>query len=64
MTDDYPRSIVNDYENDVAAGRRSHARVVRATFALESEDIAAGAAVYGEKCPDRRQPGRNSLQEL
>ena len=50
MTDDYPRSIVNDYENDLAAGRRAHAQVVRATFALESEDIAAVAAAYGEKC--------------
>ena len=50
VTDDYPRSIVNDYENELAAGKRSPARVVRATFALESEDIAAVAAVYGEKC--------------
>ena len=41
VTDDYPRQTVTDYELDVEVGRRSPAQVVQATYALDSEDIAA-----------------------
>ena len=34
-TDDYPRMAVSDYEEEVDAGRRRPAIVVRATYALE-----------------------------
>ena len=49
-TDDYPRRFVADYEDDVEAGRRDPATVVRATYTLESNDISDVEAVYGEKC--------------
>ena len=50
VTDDYPRRIVTDYEDDVAAGRREPAQVVQATYALDPADIAAVKEVFGPKC--------------
>ena len=55
-TDDYPRREVSDYEDDVEAGRRSPATVVRATYALEPDDIEAVQAVYGSECLQDAQP--------
>ena len=55
-TDDYPRRDVSDYEDDVEAGRRSPATVVRATYALESDDIEAVHAVYGSECLKDNHP--------
>ena len=50
VTDDYPRGTVTSYEADVAAGIREPAIVVKATFGLEPEDVAAVAAIYGADC--------------
>ncbi len=48
VMDDYPRSDVSTYEADVSAGRCRHAQVVRATFELDSEDVAAVENVFGQ----------------
>jgi hypothetical protein len=39
VTDDYPRSEVEDYQQDVEAGRCCPARVIEATFTLSTEDM-------------------------
>lgn len=39
VTDDYPRSDVEDYQQDVQSGSQNHAVVAKATFSLESEDL-------------------------
>ena len=49
-TEDYPRRAVSDYEDEVEAGRREPAQVVKATFNLERDDIEAVEEVYGPKC--------------
>ena len=49
-TDDYPRRSVSDYEDDVEAGRREPAPVVKATYVLEPEDILAVEEVFGPEC--------------
>ena len=48
VTDDYPRSEVENYQQDVESGRRSHADVVEATFDLEEGELAAIKSEYGE----------------
>ena len=55
-TDDFPRRFVADYEDDVEAERRDPAAVVRATYALESSDIAAVETEFGGKCLIDEQP--------
>lgn len=50
VTYDYPRRSVTDYQDDIAAKRREPAEVVRATYALEAEDIAAVKKVFGPEC--------------
>ena len=50
VTDDYPRRSVTDYEGAVAAERREPADVVRATYTLEADDIAAVEDVFGSGC--------------
>jgi len=47
VTDDYPRSEVEDYRLAVEAGRRPPARVARAEWALDDEDRLAVEAVAG-----------------
>lgn len=47
VTDDYPRSAVEDYQQDVESGRRTHAVVVRATFQLEPDELDAITNDYG-----------------
>ena len=49
-TDDYPRRSVSDYEDDVEAGRREPAPVVKATYVLEPDDILAVEEVFGPEC--------------
>ena len=49
-TEDYPRQAVSDYEDEVEAGRREPAQVVKATFDLEPDDIEAVEEVLGPKC--------------
>jgi predicted ATPase len=48
VTDDYPRSEVSDYEDHVQNGE-PHAPVIRATYELESDEIAAVEKVFGSK---------------
>lgn len=48
VTDDYPRSEVEDYNQDVESGRRKHAIVVEATFELEAPEREAIRDEYGE----------------
>lgn len=49
-TDDYPRRSVSEYEEDVDAGLRAPAIVVRATYALDPDDMTAVASVFGNNC--------------
>ena len=49
-TDDYPRRDVSDYEADVEVGRRKPARVVKATYRLERDDVKAVEDVFGSEC--------------
>ena len=56
VTDDYPRRAVTDYQDDVEAGRRTPAKVVTATYALEADDNAAVAAVFGSDCLKDKKP--------
>ena len=49
VTDDYPRWDVEDYRLDVEEGKREHAFVIRATFALDDDDMATVSAVLGRK---------------
>lgn len=55
-TDDYPRHLVGDYEDDIAAGKRDPSIVVRATYTLESSDIQAVRDVFGTKCLQDEDP--------
>ena len=50
VTDDYPRGTVEDYRDAVAAGEREPATVVKATYELESQDIAAVKKAFGPQC--------------
>ena len=56
VTDDYPRSIVIDYQDDVESGRREEADVVEATFALEKQDLKSVEAVFGPDCLKEETP--------
>ncbi len=49
-TDDYPRSSVSDYEEDVQAGRREQSEVVQAVYELDEEDISAVKSTFGTSC--------------
>lgn len=41
VTDDYPRSEVEEYQQGVAAGRIPPATVISATFSLDADEVAA-----------------------
>src|SRR4030042_6125210 len=49
VTDDYPRAEVEDYQQDVEAGRRRPATVVEATFTLAEEEVAAIESEFGTR---------------
>ena len=53
VTDDYPRSEVEDYQVDVESGRRNHAVVVEATFELEAPERDAIRNEYGDGVLER-----------
>ena len=55
-TEDYPRRAVSDYEDEVEAGRRDHATVVKAIYGLEPEDIDAVEEVFGPQCLKSKCP--------
>ncbi len=48
VTDDYPRANVTDYQQAVESGRRGHAVVIEATFALETEDLSTIHGDFGD----------------
>jgi predicted ATP-dependent endonuclease of OLD family len=49
VTEEYPRSDVEDYQQDLEAGRRKqHAIVITATFNFEPKEIKAIEGKYGE----------------
>ncbi|HEX9758283.1 MAG TPA: AAA family ATPase [Nitrospiria bacterium] len=48
LVHDYPRSEVEDYEQDIESRRREHAKVVEATFELETPEMEAIREEYGE----------------
>jgi hypothetical protein len=52
-TDDYPRSMVEDYFQEVESGRRTPATVITATFQLEPHELNAIAAHLGENALTR-----------
>lgn len=47
VTEDYPKSDVENYQQDVESNRRKHARVIEATFLLERDEIDAIREAYG-----------------
>lgn len=47
VTDDYPRSEVNDYEDGVDDGQ-PHAAVINAVYELESDEVSAVEIVFGQ----------------
>ncbi|MYC99525.1 MAG: ATP-binding protein [Gammaproteobacteria bacterium] len=55
-TDDFPRRGVVDYKKAVKSGRREPAEVIRATYALESDDTEAVAELFGTECLSERDP--------
>ena len=56
VTDDYPRSTMNEYANDVDAKRRKPAKVVQATYALEPDDITVVKETFGPECLKDKNP--------
>ena len=54
--EDYPRQTVSDYDEDVKNGKRSHATVVQATYALEDADISLVSEKYGPDCLKNEHP--------
>ena len=50
LTDDYPRSLLSQYEHDVETGTKPHDIVVRATFELDADQIKAIKADFGPGC--------------
>ena len=56
ITNDYPRRYLNDYENAVETGEREPAQAVKATYALEQDDIAAVKEIFGPNCLKDKEP--------
>ncbi len=49
ITDDYPRSEVEDYQQSVENGEREHANVIEAEFALEDQELTGIYDEFGQK---------------
>jgi predicted ATP-dependent endonuclease of OLD family len=47
VTYDYPKSEVENYQQDVESHRRKHALVIKATFDLEDSELQAVTSEYG-----------------
>ena len=56
VTDDYPRGKLYDYEEKIDSGDKEPAKVVRATYALETEDLHAVKEVFGPECLKDKEP--------
>lgn len=52
VTDDYPRSEVEDYQQEIENGTRQHAQVISATFVLDTDEIDAIEQEYGKNVLD------------
>ena len=50
VTEDYPRHAMSEYEGEISAGRRKHAKVIAATYELEPEYLAAVEERFGKQC--------------
>lgn len=48
--DDYPRENLEEYEMEVATGKREPAQVVQAAYTLDREEINAIEEVFGHEC--------------
>ena len=48
--DDYPRENLEEYEIEVATGKREPAQVVQAAYTLDREEINAIEGVFGHEC--------------
>lgn len=55
VTDDYPRSEVEDYQQDIETGKRTPGVVVTATFLLETEELEAIEKEYGKDILNRSE---------
>ncbi len=53
VTDDYPRSEVEDYQQGIASKKRKHAEVVSATFVLDNNEIDSIEKEYGSGILER-----------
>lgn len=47
VTDDYPRTLVGDYQADIEADARKHDVVIEAIFGLDESEIAAVSEQFG-----------------
>lgn len=56
VTDDYPRGKLYDYEEKIGSGDEEPSEVVRATYALEAEDLHAVKEVFGPECLKDKEP--------
>ena len=56
VVSDYPRAAFAQYQAEIEDGKRDHAVVVRATFELEEQEIAAIAERYGDACIEGDKP--------
>ncbi|MDE0317923.1 MAG: AAA family ATPase [Candidatus Poribacteria bacterium] len=54
--DDYPRENLEEYEIEVATGKRKPAQVVQAAYTLDSEEINAIEGIYGPRCLKAKTP--------
>ena len=50
VIDDYPRENLEEYEIEIAAGKRELAQVVQAVYTLDHEEINAIEGTYGHGC--------------
>jgi predicted ATP-dependent endonuclease of OLD family len=55
VTDDYPRADVENYLQDIEAGRKTPATVVRATFTLDKKEITDIEAEFGNGVLDSNE---------
>ena len=56
VVSDYPRATAAHYQAEVDDDKRDHAVIVRATFELDSQDVAAISERYGDKCVAGNRP--------
>jgi predicted ATP-dependent endonuclease of OLD family len=50
VTNDYPRMDVEDYRHDVESGKRKIAEPIEVCYALDADEIAAIAEMFGAAC--------------